>query len=294
MSTEPCPHLVESETSPATCLNCGIPLDSLEAKLRRELRKAREIVKRFIVAQGPHLSESWHDALIKECGLVEDSIGFVQVPPDVSLANVSQEQWTVLWEPPVNKGPVCRVFKNGPEAYAFYERQSGQGMDARIARVVDDQFNDEAKAPRTVGPIGWDRRFLELARHVAGWSKDPSTKVGCVIVGPDREIRSTGFNGFPRGVADDDRLNNREQKYPLVCHGEENCILHAARLGVPLRGCTSYCTWPPCTRCASSLIQAGIAEVVYPAGLDIPERWQADFQMSMNLLTEAGVTVRTV
>ena len=53
----------------------------------------------------------------------------------------------------------------------------------------------------------WDFRFIELARHIALWSKDPSTKVGCVVVGEDREIRSTGFNGFPRGIDDDeDRL----------------------------------------------------------------------------------------
>ena len=63
----------------------------------------------------------------------------------------------------------------------------------------------------------------ELAGHIAGWSKDPSTKVGCVVVGQDREIRSTGFNGFPRGISDDlDRLTDREQKYPLICHAEEN------------------------------------------------------------------------
>ena len=49
----------------------------------------------------------------------------------------------------------------------------------------------------------WDQRFIELAQHISGWSKDPSTKVGCIVVGEDREIRSTGFNGFPRGIADD-------------------------------------------------------------------------------------------
>jgi dCMP deaminase len=41
----------------------------------------------------------------------------------------------------------------------------------------------------------WDKRFLDLAAHIAKWSKDPSTQVGCVVVGADREIRSTGFNG---------------------------------------------------------------------------------------------------
>jgi len=141
----------------------------------------------------------------------------------------------------------------------------------------------------------WDARFLELARHIAGWSKDPSTKVGCVVVGPDREIRSTGFNGFPRGIEDNiDRLANREMKYPLVCHAEENAIMHAARIGVALKGCIAYVTWPPCTRCARSLIQAGIREIVYPADLAIPDRWVDDFRISSGMLTEAGLSVRGV
>ena len=139
----------------------------------------------------------------------------------------------------------------------------------------------------------WDGRFLELAAHIAGWSKDPSTKVGCIVVGEDREIRSTGFNGFPRGIEDDaERLENREFKYPLICHAEENAIMHAARVGVSLRGCTAYVTWPPCTRCARSLIQAGIVEVVYPADCKVPERWEKDFNMSSGMMDEAGVKVR--
>ena len=112
----------------------------------------------------------------------------------------------------------------------------------------------------------WDIRFLKLATHISEWSKDPSTKVGCVVVGPDREIRSTGFNGFPRGIQDsDDRLTNRDLKYPLICHAEENAIMHAARIGLALKGCTAYVTWPPCTRCARSLIQAGVSEIVIPS-----------------------------
>ena len=100
----------------------------------------------------------------------------------------------------------------------------------------------------------WDGRFLNLATHISGWSKDPSTKVGCVVVGPDREIRSTGFNGFPRGIADtDERLSDRDLKYPLICHAEENAIMRAARSGLALKDCTAYVTWPPCTRCARSL-----------------------------------------
>jgi dCMP deaminase len=131
--------------------------------------------------------------------------------------------------------------------------------------------------------------------HIAQWSKDPSTQVGCVVVGPDREIRSTGFNGFPRGIEDSaERLSDRSRKYPLICHAEENAIMHAARIGVSLKDCLAYVTWPPCTRCARSLIQAGVKEVIYPAQLEIPERWRDDFELSTSMFAEAGLLVRGV
>jgi len=140
----------------------------------------------------------------------------------------------------------------------------------------------------------WDKRFLKLAKHISKWSKDPSTQVGCVVVGPDRELRSTGFNGLPRGIEDNEqRLNNREIKYPLICHAEENAIMHAARIGMSLKDCTAYVTWPPCTRCARSLIQAGIATIVYPEDIEIPERWMKDFDLSLNMLKEAKISLKT-
>ena len=139
----------------------------------------------------------------------------------------------------------------------------------------------------------WDRRFIDLALHISGWSKDPSTKVGCVVVGEDREIRSTGFNGFPRGIEDSmERLEDRELKYPLICHAEENAIMHAARIGISLKDCTAYVTWPPCTRCARSLIQAGVSEIIYPKGIDIPDRWIQDFDLSLKMFKEAAVKTK--
>ena len=139
----------------------------------------------------------------------------------------------------------------------------------------------------------WDLRFIDLARHISEWSKDPSTKVGCVIVGEDREIRSTGFNGFPRGINDtSERLGDRNQKYPMICHAEENAIMHAARIGVSLKGTMAYVTWPPCSRCTRSLIQAGVSEVVYPSNVQIPDRWQSDFDIASEMMSEAGIIVR--
>jgi dCMP deaminase len=141
--------------------------------------------------------------------------------------------------------------------------------------------------------LKWDRRFLELAKHLSTWSKDPSTKIGCVIVGPHREIRSTGYNGFARGVKDDDRLDDRNVKYPMIVHAEENACLNATLTGTTLRGSTSYAGWTPCSRCARNLIQVGIAEVVFE-DREIPERWLADFMMGQDMLKEAGIPFRAV
>jgi len=71
----------------------------------------------------------------------------------------------------------------------------------------------------------WDARFMNLARHISEWSKDRSTKVGVVIVGPENEVRALGYNGFPRGIDDDapDR-HERPEKYLWVEHAERNAI----------------------------------------------------------------------
>jgi dCMP deaminase len=143
-------------------------------------------------------------------------------------------------------------------------------------------------------PNIWDVRFLKLAQHIASWSKDPSTKVGCVIVGPDREIVSTGYNGFPRGVSDDSsRYDDRNTKLHLICHAEENAVSHAARIGVSLRNTTAYVTWPPCPRCARSLVQAGVTKVVHQE-TELPERWVEQMNWSFQLLDEADVDVVSI
>lgn len=154
-------------------------------------------------------------------------------------------------------------------------------------------------------PDRWDKHFLQLAIDHARMSKDPSTRVGAIIVGPDREIRSSGFNGFPRGIADTPaRLNDRTMKLQLIVHGEMNAILNAARVGIPLKGCALYLSatdasgavWggAPCTRCTVEIIQAGIVEIVSPPMKDTPSRWRDDLVFARALLEEAGVVYREV
>ena len=136
----------------------------------------------------------------------------------------------------------------------------------------------------------WDRRFLDLANFIAGWSKDPSTKVGAVIVRPDRTVASMGYNGFPRGVLDhEERYADREQKYAMVVHAENNALLNSRE---SLEGYTLYVTpLPPCTQCAAAIIQRGIARVVVDQKKDVPENWMKQFEISNTMFQEAGVSI---
>lgn len=138
----------------------------------------------------------------------------------------------------------------------------------------------------------WDRRFLELARHISTWSKDPSTQVGAVIVRPDRTVASVGFNGFPRGMCDDPKIyEDRNTKLKRVVHAEMNAILNAAE---PVKGYTIY-VYPPfplvcsCSRCTVHIIQAGISRIVGIEGGE--KRFTDDHLVSLMMYYEAGVDV---
>lgn len=137
----------------------------------------------------------------------------------------------------------------------------------------------------------WDRRFLELAFSVANWSKDPSTTVGAVLVDEQNNVRTLGYNGFPRGIHDsDERLHSRELKYGLTVHAEQNVISTCSQLGINTKNCTLVCTHLPCTTCAGSIIQAGIKKVVVQEpDVDFLSRWKDSVELSKEMFNEAGV-----
>lgn len=133
----------------------------------------------------------------------------------------------------------------------------------------------------------WDERFLELAKLVGSWSKDPSTKVGSVIVDEKKRIVSIGFNGFPRGIEDNEEtLQDRELKYETIVHAEANALMFANRPS--LEGCTIY-THPfqPCSRCAGLIIQSGLTRVVSIGHKGT--RWKKNFATAAKLFTDSGV-----
>lgn len=137
----------------------------------------------------------------------------------------------------------------------------------------------------------WDKWFLGLAEYVSTASKDPSTKVGAVVVDQLNRVVSVGYNGFPRGVDDAaERYADRDLKNKLIVHAEINAMVFAQR---NLSGCTLY-TWPfgCCSRCAAQVIQHGIRRVVSPVIPDgIKERWGDDVALAAMSFSEAGVKV---
>lgn len=145
----------------------------------------------------------------------------------------------------------------------------------------------------------WDIYFLKMAELIASKSKDRSTKVGAVIVGPDNEVLSTGYNGFPRGVDDDvDFRHERPLKYQWVEHAERNAIFNAARNGTMLKGSRLYLNTNaiPCTDCARAMIQSGIISVIGPDKKFIGKgsQWEKDLEVAEDMLIEVGVIIRKV
>lgn len=133
----------------------------------------------------------------------------------------------------------------------------------------------------------WDKRFYELALHVASWSKDPKTQVGAVVVNEHKQVIGLGFNGFPRGVFDaDERYQGRQTKYMFVAHAERNALDNAF---TDTRNCTLYTTLYPCNECAKGIIQKGIRKVVSPEpDYDKPN---CNFNITKIMFEEAGIIV---
>ena len=137
----------------------------------------------------------------------------------------------------------------------------------------------------------WQARFLALTKEIASWSKDSGTKVGSVIVRPDRTICSVGFNGFPRGIEDNpSAIANRDTKLLRTIHAELNAILSAKE---PLNGYSIF-VWPfqPCSQCAAAIIQSGIKDVYCPfTDHSSNDRWSESFKNALQMLDEANVRV---
>lgn len=136
-----------------------------------------------------------------------------------------------------------------------------------------------------------------MLNFVASKSKDRSSKVAAIIVGPDNEIRSTGYNGFPSGCDDDyEPWHQRPKKYLVTEHAERNAIYLAARHGVSLKGCTIYVSGYSCTDCMRAIIQTGISRVIVNTEYNSMsetyyDRWKPDIDVAMEMAKQSGVKI---
>lgn len=137
--------------------------------------------------------------------------------------------------------------------------------------------------------MSWDDNYMAIASEVAKWSKDPSSKIGAIAVNSKGQLLTTGYNGFPRGIKDDDRLDDRETKYKYIVHAEANAIYNATYNGVSLDESTMYVSGLPCcSKCALAIIQVGVKKVITNGDPDNP-RWKDDCEFAAELFKEAGV-----
>jgi dCMP deaminase len=120
-----------------------------------------------------------------------------------------------------------------------------------------EKANNEIKH----GTIKWDIHMMKIAKLCSEMSKDPSTKVGAVVMGPDKRILATGYNGFPSGVPDyDEWYNNREMKYKLVVHAEMNALQYLKNIPEG----SSLFVYPllPCESCYKEIDKKGIKRII--------------------------------
>ena len=136
--------------------------------------------------------------------------------------------------------------------------------------------------------IKWPLRFIQLAQSVATWSKDPIRQVGAVVITEDYRNFSTGYNGFPRGIADTDKRLATGMRQSLMIHAERNALDNAR---FPLAGCTLYSTKFLCADCAKGVIQQGLTTIVAPFPDFSHITWGPSFTLALQLLQEVNIRV---
>jgi len=143
--------------------------------------------------------------------------------------------------------------------------------------------------------VNWDEYFMSVAYLVASKSKDESTHMGAVVVGPNNEIKSTGYNSFVRGLNDEIvARQEKPEKYYWFEHAERNAIYNATLIGTSLKGCKIYTNGIPCMNCARGIVQSGILEVIIDKKWDKknPDLWKENAKRSIEMFEEVGVLLR--
>ena len=139
----------------------------------------------------------------------------------------------------------------------------------------------------------WDIKFMQLAETVASWSKDRSRKIGaCIVDNNKNHVLALGYNGLPRGIADEvEARHQRPAKYLWAEHAERNAIFDAARRGAALEGGILYSVLFPCAHCARAISQVEISRVVSPEPNWEDPTYKEEFEVSRVIFEEKGIQV---
>lgn len=136
-----------------------------------------------------------------------------------------------------------------------------------------------------------DLHLMALAAVVAKESRDPDTKVGCVITGRDGRLIVSGFNAFPQGCEETPDRLCRPEKYRWTEHAERRALNHAARFGVSVDNGAAHVTYFPCDACARSMVDSGIRRVVAPEPDLHHPTWGDSHSAALRIFEAAGVAV---
>lgn len=142
----------------------------------------------------------------------------------------------------------------------------------------------------------WENRFINMAREISFWSKDPTRQIGAIAIDANKRVLSMGYNGFPRGISDlPERYNDRPTKYKYVVHAEMNCIYNATHNGTSLNGAKLY-VWglPVCSECAKGIIQVGIKEVIWSTDRKVTDIWLESMKITNELFSESGINFKFI
>ncbi len=118
--------------------------------------------------------------------------------------------------------------------------------------------------------ISKDHYFMNIAIEVSRRSTCTRRQIGAIIVSDVGEIKSTGYNGNPRGLPHCEEMGCIRDKLKIpsgtrletctAVHAEQNALIQA---GTHSRGSTLYSTIVPCPICARMILNAQVARVVY-------------------------------
>lgn len=137
----------------------------------------------------------------------------------------------------------------------------------------------------------WQNFYMKMAKLTSEMSKDPSTKVGAVIVRPDKTLCSIGFNGLPSRIPDYSKyLGDRNLKLQTILHAEENAILNSKDISLNDYAIYIY-GLPPCLKCSSIIIQSKISKIYFCCE-KIPERYLENYEETKKFCKVAEIRLQ--